>query len=63
MDKPLSAMRDCVAALRKAFAGEPIINSAGFAAPKAEGKIAVYIAGISPKSVELTGEVADGGLP
>ena len=63
MDKPLSAMRDCVAALRKAFAGEPIIKSAGFAAPKAEGKIAVYIAGISPKSVELTGAVADGGLP
>src|SRR5262249_24449079 len=35
----------------------------GFTAPKAEGKISIYIAGISPRSIELTGELADGGLP
>jgi 5,10-methylenetetrahydromethanopterin reductase len=63
MDKPLGALRDCVAALRKVFRGEPLINRPGFTAPKAEGKIAVYIAGISPKSIELTGEIADGSLP
>lgn len=63
MNKPVTAMRDCVIALRKAFRGEPIINRPGFNPPKAEGKISIYIAGISPKSIELTGEVADGGLP
>src|SRR5215469_11330519 len=63
MDKPLTAMRDCVAALRKVFAGQPTVGRARFAPPRAEGKISVYIAGISPKSIELTGEVADGGLP
>jgi 5,10-methylenetetrahydromethanopterin reductase len=63
MNKPVTAMRDCVTTLRKAFRGEPIINRPGFNPPKAEGKISIYIAGISPKSIELTGEVADGGLP
>ncbi len=63
MDKPLAALRDCVATLRKVFRGEPLINRPGFVAVKPEGKISVYIAGISPKSIELTGEIADGGLP
>ena len=63
MDKPLTAMRQCVTALRKAFRGEPMINRPGFNPPKAEGKISIYIAGISPKSIDLTGEVADGSLP
>jgi alkanesulfonate monooxygenase SsuD/methylene tetrahydromethanopterin reductase-like flavin-dependent oxidoreductase (luciferase family) len=63
MDKPLAALRECVGTLRKVFRGEPLISLPGFAPVKAEGKIAVYIAGISPKSVELTGEIADGGLP
>ncbi len=63
MDKPLTAMRDCVATLRKVFRGEPLINRAGFVPIKPEGQISIYIAGISPKSVELTGEIADGGLP
>ncbi|HKD68500.1 MAG TPA: LLM class flavin-dependent oxidoreductase [Candidatus Binataceae bacterium] len=63
MDKPLTALRDCVTALRKAFRGEAMIDRPGFTAPKAEGKISVYIAGISPKSIELTGEIADGSLP
>jgi alkanesulfonate monooxygenase SsuD/methylene tetrahydromethanopterin reductase-like flavin-dependent oxidoreductase (luciferase family) len=31
--------------------------------PKAERKIPIYIAGVSPKSIELTGELADGSLP
>jgi alkanesulfonate monooxygenase SsuD/methylene tetrahydromethanopterin reductase-like flavin-dependent oxidoreductase (luciferase family) len=63
MDKPLGAMRDCVATVRKVFRGEPLLNRPGFSAPKAEGKISVYIAGISPRSIELTGEIADGSLP
>jgi alkanesulfonate monooxygenase SsuD/methylene tetrahydromethanopterin reductase-like flavin-dependent oxidoreductase (luciferase family) len=63
MDKPLSTLRNCVESLRKAFAGEALIKRPGFAPPKAEGKISVYIAGISPKSIELTGELADGSLP
>jgi alkanesulfonate monooxygenase SsuD/methylene tetrahydromethanopterin reductase-like flavin-dependent oxidoreductase (luciferase family) len=63
MNKPLAALRDCVATLRKAFAGEALINRPGFAPPKAEGRISVYIASISPKSIELTGEIADGSLP
>jgi alkanesulfonate monooxygenase SsuD/methylene tetrahydromethanopterin reductase-like flavin-dependent oxidoreductase (luciferase family) len=63
MDKPLGAMRDCVATVRKVFRGEPILDRPGMTAPKAEGKISVYIAGISPKSIELTGEIADGSLP
>ena len=32
MDKPLTAMRDCVATLRKVFRGEPLINRPGFVA-------------------------------
>jgi 5,10-methylenetetrahydromethanopterin reductase len=63
MDKPLTAIRDCVTTLRKAFRGEALINRPGFTAPKPEGKIAIYLAGISPKSIELTGELADGSLP
>src|SRR5579875_2675330 len=63
MDKPLAALRNCVATLRKAFAGEPLINRPGFTPPRAEGRISVYIAGISPGSIRLTGEIADGSLP
>jgi alkanesulfonate monooxygenase SsuD/methylene tetrahydromethanopterin reductase-like flavin-dependent oxidoreductase (luciferase family) len=63
MDKPLAALRDCVATIRKMFRGEPLLNRPGMTAAKAEGKIAVNIAGISPKSIELTGEIADGSLP
>jgi alkanesulfonate monooxygenase SsuD/methylene tetrahydromethanopterin reductase-like flavin-dependent oxidoreductase (luciferase family) len=63
MGKPLTALRDCVTGLRKAFRGEAMVARPGFTAPKAEGKIEIYIAGISPKSIELTGELADGGLP
>jgi len=63
MDKPLAALRDCVATIRKMFRGEPLLNRPGVTAAKAEGKIAVNIAGISPKSIELTGEIADGSLP
>src|SRR5260370_13348373 len=40
-----------------------MLNRPGMTARKAEGKIAVYIASISPKSIELTGEIAHGSLP
>jgi alkanesulfonate monooxygenase SsuD/methylene tetrahydromethanopterin reductase-like flavin-dependent oxidoreductase (luciferase family) len=63
MDKPLTALRDTVTTLRKAFRGEALVDRPGFTAPKPEGKIAIYIAGISPRSIELTGELADGSLP
>lgn len=63
MDKPLSALRDCVGTLRKAFSGQALIDRPGFRPSKPEGKISIYIAGISPRSIELTGEVADGSLP
>jgi alkanesulfonate monooxygenase SsuD/methylene tetrahydromethanopterin reductase-like flavin-dependent oxidoreductase (luciferase family) len=63
MDKPLTALRECVTALRKAFRGDALVNRPGFTAPRPEGKIDIYIAGISPRSIELTGELADGGLP
>ena len=46
MNKPVTAMKDCVTALRKAFRGEPIINLPGFHPPKAEVKIPIYIAGL-----------------
>jgi alkanesulfonate monooxygenase SsuD/methylene tetrahydromethanopterin reductase-like flavin-dependent oxidoreductase (luciferase family) len=49
--------------MRKMFRGEPLLNRPGMTAVKAEGRIAINIAGISPKSIELTGEIADGSLP
>jgi 5,10-methylenetetrahydromethanopterin reductase len=63
MDKPLRALRDCVGTLRKAFSGQALVDRPGFTAPRPSGKISIYIAGISPRSIELTGEVADGSLP
>ncbi len=31
--------------------------------PKAEPKIPIYLAGVSPKSIQLTGELVDGSIP
>jgi len=67
MDKPLSALREYVTTVSGVFRGqhEALAQMAarGLAIPKAERKIPIYVAGISPKSIALTGELADGSLP
>lgn len=67
MDKPLTALREYVTAVSSVFRGEheafAQMVARGLSIPHAERKIPIYVAGISPKSVVLTGEVADGSLP
>jgi F420-dependent oxidoreductase-like protein len=66
IDKPVSEMRDYVAVLRAIFAGEDPPESEKFPTrfhflgvqPRPE--LPSYIAGLSPKMLELAGEVADG---
>lgn len=74
--KPLSRMRETVAIIRQAFAGEKISYSGNqFEIPRPGGEgrpmrlsmpanpdIPIYLASMSPKLLELTGEVADGWL-
>ncbi|MEV0071294.1 MULTISPECIES: LLM class flavin-dependent oxidoreductase [unclassified Amycolatopsis] len=73
--KPLTRMRETVQIVRSAFAGEKISFSGkafeiplpGEARPmrlssKACEDIPIYLATLSPKMLELTGEVADGWL-
>ena len=52
MEKPLTALREYAE-----------LAARGLAVPRAERKIPIYVAGISPKSIVLTGELADGSLP
>ena len=64
--KPVSEMRDYVAILRAIFAGEDPPESETFSTrfhflgvqPRAD--LPIYIAALSPKMLELAGEVADG---
>lgn len=67
MDKPLTALREYVSTVKSVFRGEyegfAQMAARGIAAPRADRNIPVYVAGISPKSVVLTGELADGSLP
>jgi len=67
MDKPLTALREYVATIAKVFQGQyegfAQMAARGVAVPKAERRIPVYVAGISPKSIVLTGQLADGSLP
>lgn len=67
MDKPLTALRGYVTTVSSVFRGEhealAQMAARGLAIPRADRKIPIYVAGISPKSVVLTGEVADGSLP
>ena len=74
--KPVSRMRETIAIVRKAFAGEPLaFEGEHFVLPRpgGEGKalrlaqpgnpdIPIYLATLSPRSLELTGELADGWL-
>ena len=67
MDKPLTALREYVASLNKIFRGEDealaALSARGIPAPRPTGKIPIYVAGISPRSIGVTGELADGSLP
>jgi F420-dependent oxidoreductase-like protein len=74
--KPLARMRETVEIIRQAFAGEKISYSGSqFHIPlpggdtrpmrlsaSANPDIPIYLATISPKTLELTGEIADGWL-
>jgi len=68
MNKPLTALREYVKAVSSVFRGDSDsmqwMKSSGFPMPQAPStKIPIYLAGISPKSIMLTGELADGSLP
>jgi 5,10-methylenetetrahydromethanopterin reductase len=67
MNKPLTALREYLTTLSRIFRGEyegtARTAALGLPVPRAEHKIPVYVAGISPKSIVLTGELADGSLP
>ena len=73
--KPLTRMRETVAIIRQAFAGEKIsFSGKAFEIPlpgesrpmrlsiAANPDIPIYLATLSPKLLELTGEIADGWL-
>ena len=60
----LTALREYVEAVRNIFDGKDAAAAAlGLPPLKADNKIPIYLAGISPKSIRLTGELADGSLP
>ena len=74
--KPLSRLRECVEILRLALAGEKLAyegNHYLLPRPGGEGKpirlsqpprpeLPIYLATLGPKSLEMTGELADGWL-
>ncbi|MDJ0770744.1 MAG: LLM class flavin-dependent oxidoreductase [Ilumatobacter sp.] len=75
-ERPLAAMRDTIDIVRKVAAGERLVHD-GRAyrlplhgegrgirsmAPPTEPPIPMFIASLGPKSLELTGEIADGWL-
>jgi alkanesulfonate monooxygenase SsuD/methylene tetrahydromethanopterin reductase-like flavin-dependent oxidoreductase (luciferase family) len=73
-DKPLTRLRETVQIVRQVFAGEKVSYQGSrfhIPLPGGEGKpmrlsmnanpgIPIYLATISPKTLELTGEIADG---
>jgi 5,10-methylenetetrahydromethanopterin reductase len=67
MDKPLTALRSYVGTLQSVFRGEhpglAQMAAAGMAAARAEQQIPIALAGVSPKSLQLTGEIADSSIP
>ncbi|MFC5065312.1 LLM class flavin-dependent oxidoreductase [Actinomycetospora atypica] len=74
--RPLTRMRETIAVIRQALAGEKVSfagRSVAIPRPGGEGRpmrlsttpnpdIPVYVASLSPRMLELTGEVADGWL-
>jgi len=67
MGKPLTALRMYVHTLNSVFRGEHEglgqMAAMGLAAAKVETKIPIALAGVSPKSLQLTGEIADASIP
>jgi alkanesulfonate monooxygenase SsuD/methylene tetrahydromethanopterin reductase-like flavin-dependent oxidoreductase (luciferase family) len=67
MEKPLTALRTYVQTLNSVFRGEheglAQMATRGISAAKADPKIPIALAGVSPKSLQLTGEVADASIP
>jgi 5,10-methylenetetrahydromethanopterin reductase len=67
MDKPLTALRTYVATMSSVFRGEhpglAQMAAAGMNVPRAEHKIPIFLGGVSPKSIQLAGEIADGIIP
>lgn len=76
-DRPLARMRDYVAVLKMALAGEPVryagdtlavplpgseVPALALPAVTRIGRVPLYLAGLGPKAVALAGEVADGWL-
>lgn len=76
-DRPLARMRDYVAVLRMALAGQPIrytgerltlplpgaaVEPMPLQVPARLADVPVYLAGLGPKAVMLAGEIADGWL-
>src|SRR2546428_9143052 len=55
MDKPLTALRTYVATMTSVFRGEHAglaqMAAAGMNGPRAEGKIPLFLGGVSPKSI------------
>jgi F420-dependent oxidoreductase-like protein len=66
LDSPLAVMREYVAVLRGALAGGVEFAGArfrvrwAFAVPERPQPPPIYLAGLSPRMLELTGEIADG---
>lgn len=68
-DYPVSRMREYVAILRQALAGERVTYDGQFYQPKGfrlslstSGPMPLYLAAVNPKMLQLAGEVADGVL-
>jgi F420-dependent oxidoreductase-like protein len=69
--KPLTRMREYIDIVRKAARGEPLDHDGEFfhtrrfrlRVPPHRPDLPVYIAALSPPSLRLTGELADGWLP
>lgn len=67
MDKPLTALRMYVNTMNSVFRGEhpglAQMAAVGVPVPRAERKLPIFLASVSPKSIQLTGEIADGSIP
>jgi 5,10-methylenetetrahydromethanopterin reductase len=71
-DKPLAALRDAVAIIRRLFAGEQLkYRGQVFAADAGmrfnlkplRAEVPIYLGATAPQALELAGEIADGWLP
>jgi len=69
--RPLTRMREYIDILRKASRGEPLDHEGEFfrtkrfklRVPPYRATLPIYVAALSPASLRLTGELADGWLP